>query len=214
MLRSERLPITLPAMARLTRDFFARETLIVARNLLGCRLVHIVDGRRVSGRLVEVEAYTGSDDAASHASRGRTPRNAVMFGPPGVSYVYFTYGIHWLLNVIAKPPDVDYGAAVLLRALEPLEGLELMAARRIGRPRREWANGPAKLTKALGIDGAHNRVDMTAPDGSLFFEWDDPVPDGLVLTGPRVGIDSVPEPWKSKPWRFWVAGSPHVSRSR
>jgi DNA-3-methyladenine glycosylase len=135
-----------------------------------------------------------------------------MFGPVGVSYVYFTYGMHWLLNVIAKPPGADYGAAVLLRALEPLEGLEIVAARRVGRPPREWTSGPARLTAAFGIDGSHNQSDMTAPDSPLFFEEGDPVADEAVRTGARVGIGGVPEPWRSMPWRFWLAGNPYVSR--
>lgn len=198
---------------RLDRSFFARDTVTVARDLLGRVLVHEAEGRRVAGRIVETEAYTGRDDMASHAHRGKTPRNAVMFGPVGVSYVYFIYGMYWLLNVVARPAGADYPAAVLLRALEPLEGLEWMAARRPGRPQREWTSGPGRLTVALGIDGSLNGVDMTAPDSPLFFEEGQPVPGEQVQSGARIGVN-VPEPWKSKPWRFWVAGNPYVSRRR
>nr|MBN1229482.1 DNA-3-methyladenine glycosylase [Anaerolineae bacterium] len=142
------------------RSFYARDTLIVARDLLGCVLVHKHNEARVSGRIVEVEAYCGHDDLASHASRGKTPRTAVMFGQPGTSYVYFIYGRYWLFNVVAKPSDADYPAAVLIRSLEPLEGLDIISQNRQGRPRPEWTNGPARLTLALGINGSHNTLDL------------------------------------------------------
>ena len=198
-------------MTQLRREFFERDTLDVARDLLGQVLVHEVDGRRVAARVVEVEAYQGVDDLASHGSRGRTARNEVMFGPVGVSYVYLIYGMYWLLNVVAKPPGADYPAAILLRAAEPLEGLDVMAARRDGRPLEQWTSGPGRLTMALGVGKAHHGLDMTAPGSPLRFEAGEPVPDERVASGPRVGIN-VPEPWQSKPWRFWVKGSPFVSR--
>jgi DNA-3-methyladenine glycosylase len=207
--------LKLPPMLRLSRDFFARDTLTVARDLLGRHLVRVSEEGRVVGRVVEAEAYIGQDDLACHGSAGRTPRNAVMFGPPGHAYVYFTYGMHWLLNVVAKQPGVaDHPAAVLLRAIEPIEGPELIAARRAGRPPGEWTNGPAKLTLALDIDGRFNGLDVTAPDSPLFFEPGKPVSGGGVATGPRVGLGGTPEPWKSLPWRFYVRESPHVSRGR
>ncbi len=197
-------------MLRLKRDFFARDTLVVARELLGSILVHEIDGQRVVGRVVETEAYMGWEDKASHGHRGKTPRNTVMFGPSGFSYVYFIYGMYWLLNVVAKPCEVDYPAAVLLRAVEPLEGLKWIAARRKGRPTREWASGPGRLTMAMGVDGALNGLDLTRPDSPLYFE-PGPLPDAhQVATGPRIGL-KVPEPWQSKPWRFWLDGHPHVS---
>jgi DNA-3-methyladenine glycosylase len=198
-------------MSRLERAFFARDTRRVARDLLGRLLVREIDGQRLAGRIVEVEAYTGWGDMASHGHRGKTRRNAVMFGEVGFSYVYFTYGMHWLLNVVAKLPGVDYPAAVLIRAVEPLEGLDQIAARRAGRPLREWTSGPARLTMAFGIDGALNGIDMTAADSPLYFEPGARVPDALVIRGPRVGIN-VPEPWQSKPWRYRVSGNPYVSR--
>jgi DNA-3-methyladenine glycosylase len=201
-------------MSRLGRAFFARDTQVVARDLLGRHLVHVLDGERITGRIVETEAYTGFDDQASHGRHGETARNRPMFGQVGVSYVYFTYGMHWLLNVVARTEGAEHPAAVLLRAVEPLAGLDRIAARRDGRPPREWTNGPAKLTKAMGIDGALSGVDLTAPGSPLYFEQGQPVPDEAVQTGPRVGLGSTPEPWLSVPWRFYVADNPYVSRYR
>lgn len=201
-------------MSRLERDFFARDTVSVARDLLGRHLVRVLGGERISGRIVETEAYTGPDDQASHGRHGRTARNALMFGPVGVSYVYFTYGMHWLLNVVARPEGEDYPAAVLLRAIEPLTGLEAIATRRDGRPPHEWTSGPAKLTRALAIDGTLSGMDLTAPGGPLFFEAGEPIPGSVVQSGPRVGLGKTPEPWLSMPWRFFVADNPYVSRYR
>lgn len=188
----------------------------MARNLLGCRLVHQVDDCRIAGRIVEVEAYAGPEDAACHGYRGKTARNAPLFGPAGYSYIYFIYGMYWLANVIAKPQDVgnNYPAAVLFRALEPVEGLEHMAARRLGRPEREWTSGPGRLTTALGIDQTQNNIDLTANSSILFLEQGEPVPDEQVSTGPRVGLNNVPEPWHSIPWRFWIKDNSYVSRRR
>jgi DNA-3-methyladenine glycosylase len=134
-----------------------------------------------------------------------------MWGEPGRAYVYFTYGMHWLLNAVCE--GAGHPAAVLLRALEPLEGLDVIAARRDGRPPTGWASGPARLTQALGIGGAQNRADLTTPEAGLWIEAGDPVPEALVRTGPRIGLGKhVAEPWRSIPWRWWVAGSPYVSR--
>jgi DNA-3-methyladenine glycosylase len=199
-------------MARLSKPFFARDTVTVARSLLGQVLVHEGPEGRAAGRIVEVEAYSGWDDRASHGHRGQTPRNAVMFGPAGVSYVYFIYGRYWLLNIVAKPPGVEYPAAVLLRALEPLSGLELMATRRFGRSQKEWTSGPGRLTLALGVDGSHNQLDLTASESPLFLEEGESIPSEQIGSGPRVGLGSVPEPWKSRPWRFWIADNAYVSR--
>ncbi len=201
---------------RLSRTFFERDTLAVARDLLGCTLVHQVDGCRIAGRVVEVEAYAGPDDAACHGYRGKTERNAPLFGPVGYSYVYLIYGMYWLVNVIAKPRDAgnNYPAAVLFRALEPVEGLDQMAARRSGRPEREWASGPGRLTMALGIDQTQNHIDLTADSSQLFLERGESIPDDQVNTGPRIGLNSVPEPWHSIPWRFWLKDNPYVSRRR
>ncbi len=188
---------------RIPRSFFARPTLVVARELLGARLVRrLPDGQRVSGVIVETEAYIGEEDQGCHARAGRTPRTAVMYGPPGHAYVYFTYGMHWLFNVVTEREG--FPAAVLVRALWPVEGLDFIAARRRGRPRREWTNGPAKLCQALAIDGRHHGADLCAPNATLFLEFDRAFSDESVTIGPRVGLNTVPEPWKSIPWRFRV----------
>ncbi|GAB4522971.1 MAG: DNA-3-methyladenine glycosylase [Anaerolineales bacterium] len=190
---------------QLRREFFARPTLQVARDLLGARLVRLTpDGTRISGVIVETEAYIGQDDLGCHARAGRTARTQVMFGLPGYAYVYFTYGMHWLFNCVTEPPGMP--AAVLVRAIQPLEGIALIARRRAGRPPAQWTNGPAKLCQALGIDGACNGLDLCAPDARLFIESGTPVPEERVTTGARVGLYTVPEPWKSIPWRFCVVG--------
>jgi len=178
----------------------------VARDLLGRRLVRWLDGRRVSGFIVEAEAYDGETDLACHARAGRTPRTEVMYGPPGRAYVYFTYGMHWCLNCVCGP--LGYPAAVLLRAIRPVEGLEIIAARRPGRLEAEWCNGPGKLTQALGIDGSLNSADLSAAAGGLWIEAGQPVEEDRVTVGPRVGIQNVPEPWRSQPWRFRLEENP------
>ncbi len=194
----------------LDRAFFARPATDVARALLGARLVRIA-GQRLSGTIVETEAYRLQADAASHSHRGRTPRNAPMWEAPGHAYVYFTYGMYWLLNVVCEP--VDHPAAVLIRAAEPLEGLDVIAANRPGRPFTEWASGPGRLTMAFAITGQANRADMTDPASALWIEPGEPVPDEQVRTGPRIGLGKhVTEPWRSIAWRWWVDGNPHVSR--
>jgi DNA-3-methyladenine glycosylase len=182
----------------LPREFYSRPTLTVARSLLGMRLVRLQDGIQLSGIITEAEAYIGQEDLACHAHSGKSLRNAVMFGPPGHAYVYFTYGMHWMLNAVTEPED--FPAAVLLRAIQPLEGVEIISARRQGRD----TLGPAKLTQALGIDGTLNGIDLCSPASGLWIGPGAPVPDSAVLTGPRVGLYTVPEPWKSKPWRFRV----------
>jgi DNA-3-methyladenine glycosylase len=163
-------------------------------------LVRLDDGQRLAGMVTETEAYCGEEDLACHARSGLTPRTEVMYGPPGHAYVYLNYGIHWLLNFVTESEGKP--AAVLIRGLEPTEGFEVIARRRDGRPRSEWTNGPAKLTQALDIDKRFNKADLCAPDAQLFVEAGERIPDKDVITGPRVGIDSVPEPWRSIPWRF------------
>ncbi len=188
---------------RLKRSFFNRPTLQVARDLLGRRLVRLDGSLRMAGLITETEAYCGEADLACHARAGRTPRTAVMYGPAGHAYVYFSYGMHWLLNVVTESPGEP--GAVLIRGMEAVEGLERIAARRAGRPRSAWTDGPAKLCQALHITGEQNGIDLTAPEALLFLESGAPVEEDQVATGPRVGIDSVPEPWKSKPWRYRVS---------
>ncbi|MBN1975937.1 MAG: DNA-3-methyladenine glycosylase [Anaerolineae bacterium] len=196
-------------MARLGRDFFARDTLTVARELLGRRLVRLLDGERLSGRIVEVEAYVGEEDQACHARSGRTERNASMYGPPGCAYVYFVYGMHYCLNVVTEREGLP--AAVLVRALEPLEGVEAMQARRGGRADVELASGPARLCQALAIDRQFDGADLCVPDVDLFIERAAGVPDGAVVAGPRIGVRG-DEAALVAPWRFYVRDSRCLSR--
>ncbi len=182
--------------------FYDRPVVEVARALLGMRLVRLLEGRRVGGVIAETEAYRGEKDLACHARAGKTARTAVMYGLPGHAYVYFTYGMHWMLNCVTGAEG--FPAAVLLRAIRPDEGLEIIARRRNGRPPAQWCNGPAKLCQALAIDGAFNGVNLCDPAGGLWIEAGSPVGDEKVRIGTRIGIQNVPEPWRSKPWRFWV----------
>jgi DNA-3-methyladenine glycosylase len=202
---------------RLSRDFFAQDTLTVARTLLGQRLVRRWKEERLSGRIVEAEAYIGGDDLGCHASVGRTARNDAMFGPPGHAYVYFTYGMHWMFNVVTEAQG--FPAAVLIRAIEPIEGLEVMEHNRSlakgTSPRTvfELCSGPAKLTQALGITRALNGTDLCSKRGAeLWLEAAPPVADDDIAIGPRIGLNNTPEPWKSRPWRFYVRASPFVSK--
>jgi DNA-3-methyladenine glycosylase len=197
--------------AILNRDFYTQDATTVGRALLGAVVVRRIDGQRVSGRIVETEAYRLVHDLASHAHVGRTERNLPLWEAPGYAYVYFTYGMYWLLNAVCEP--ADHPAAVLIRAAEPLEGLDIIAANRPGRPFTEWTSGPGRLTRALRIDGEHNRADLTTDAADLWIEAGEPVPDDEVQCGPRVGLGKhVTEPWLSKPWRWWIAGNPHVSK--
>jgi DNA-3-methyladenine glycosylase len=196
-------------MERLARTFYARETLTVARELLGQRLVRLLDGQRIAGRIVEVEAYIGEEDRACHAAPGRTARNAVMYGPAGHAYVYFIYGMHHCLNVVTEREG--FPAAVLVRALEPVEGIAVMRAHRGGREGAELTNGPAKLCYALDIDRALNGVDLVTSE-ELWLERDLAIAGDRVATGPRVGVRG-DERAVTVAWRFWVAGNPFVSRS-
>jgi len=195
-------------LAPLPRRFFARPVLTVARELLGHLLVHDSPEGRTVGRIVETEAYRGRDDPASHAYR-LTPRSRIMAGPPAVAYVYFTYGNHFCVNVVAGMEGVV--GAVLLRALEPLDGIEVMARRRRLPSAsglldlRLLASGPGRLTEAMGIDRTHNGRELTAPP--LFIAHGRP---GLLVikAGSRVGIREGTE----RPWRFVIQGNPYVSR--
>ena len=183
------------------RDFYDRPTLLVARQLLGKRLVRLDGNQRTAGVITEVEAYRGEEDLACHARAGLTPRTSVMYGSAGYAYVYFTYGMHWLFNCVAE--RAGYPAAVLVRSILPTENLNVIAERRAGRPQSEWTNGPAKLCQALNIDGDLNGIDLCDPASELFIEAGEPVPDSSVTRTPRMGLNTVPEPWKSIPWRFY-----------
>jgi DNA-3-methyladenine glycosylase len=182
-------------MAGLT-DLLQLPVLDVAPGLLGSRFSH----GGVTVRLTEVEAYDGADDPGSHAHRGPTHRNRVMFGPSGRLYVYFTYGMHHCCNVACGPEG--QASAVLLRAGEVVDGLEVARARRPGASDRDLARGPGRLCKAMGIDLADNGVDLSHAIALAT------VPAGAVSTGPRVGLRHAAD----RPWRFWLAGDPSVSR--
>ena len=184
----------------LPRDFYDRPTLTVARELIGTRLVRILDGVKLVGLITETEAYIGETDLACHAKAGRTLRTLVMYGPPGCAYVYFTYENHWMLNAVTEKEDIP--AAVLIRAIQPIEGIDVISTRRNGRD----TFGPGKLTKAMSITKSENTLDLTEVNGSLWVEAGISVPDKNVTIGPRVGLNTVPEPWLSKPWRFLVKG--------
>lgn len=203
-------------LMQLGQSFYARSARQVAVDLLGKRLVRLINGRRVSGIIVETEAYCDGDepDLACHADRannGRpTPRTEVIFGPPGFAYVYFTYGVHWMFNVVTGQPGQPNG--VLIRAIEPVEGEEIMAINRGGkRPRRELTNGPAKLTQALLIDKMLKEANLFKPGGVIWIEDGPTVAENMINVGPRVGLGKTPEPWYSMPWRYWIEGNEFVS---
>ena len=187
-------------MKLLPRSFYSRPTLVVARELIGARLVRILDGQKLVGLITEAEAYISQKDLACHAKAGLTARTAVMFGEPGHAYVYFTYGNHWMLNVVTE--RAGFPAAVLIRAIQPILGLDVMLERRNGRD----TFGPGKLCQAMGITKSENGVDLTKKTGSLWIEEGVKVRNSLVTKGPRVGLNNTPEPWLSKPWRFLVKG--------
>jgi DNA-3-methyladenine glycosylase len=196
---------------QLDRAALTVDPLDAARLLLGCVLVADGSGadEPVAVRVVEVEAYQGMDDPASHCYRGRTPRNEVMFGPAGHLYVYFVYGMHFCANVVAQ--DENQPGAVLLRAGEVTSGLDTAWLRRpASRGIAELARGPARLTSVLGIDRGANGIDLTDPAAPVRLYAGDPVPDESVRTGPRVGVAVAME----VPWRYWVDGSPAVSAYR
>jgi DNA-3-methyladenine glycosylase len=218
---------------RAPHDFFARDPITLARLLIGQRLVRILDdGTRLAGTIVETEAYLGVKDAAAHSVNGRrTPRNEAMYGPPGTAYVYFTYGMHYCMNVVCGAEGEP--VAVLLRALEPTEGIEpIRAARMAARlPRRatmspalqtnlpiprlndrELCSGPARLCQALQIDRRHNLIDLAA-DSRLWIEVVRPglPPRGSLVNTPRIGVDYA-GPWAVKPLRWFLRSSIHVSR--
>jgi DNA-3-methyladenine glycosylase len=185
----------------LPQDFYNRPTLNVARELIGVRLVRILDGVKLAGIIAETEAYIGEDDLACHAKAGLTPRTAPMYGPAGHAYVYFTYGNHWMLNAVTEREG--FPAAVLIRAIQPIEGIEVMMERREGRD----TFGPGKLCQAMGITKNENNIDLTVANQSLWIEAGKNIPDKSVTIGPRVGLNNTPEPWLSKPWRFLVKES-------
>lgn len=201
--RGRRRAGTRPA---LPREFYAQPTLQVAEALLGKVLVHRTAGGLAAGMIVETEAYIGEDDPACHAAPGPTPRNAPLYGPPGVAYVYLNYGIHYLVNAVTEPEGSP--AAVLIRALEPIEGIALMRKRRAADGRdiamTDLCRGPGNLTRALGITLAENRLDLTTLPLSI---EDHGVPRPEVEWTPRIGIRVA----VNRRWRCVIAGNPCVS---
>ena len=195
--------------AILPREFYERPTLTVAKELLGKVLVHRTPAGSAAGMIVETEAYIGEDDPACHAAPGPTRRNAPLYGPPGFAYVYLNYGIHYLVNAVTEAEG--HPAAVLIRALAPLDGISLMEERRASNGRQIDANelcrGPGNLTRALGISLGHNLLDLVS--SPLLIEDRGHAP-AKVSWGPRVGITVGVE----KPWRCWITGHPAVSGSR
>jgi DNA-3-methyladenine glycosylase len=193
----------------LTRDFYNRPTLTVAADLLGKVLVHRTPAGVAAGMIVETEAYIGEDDPACHAAPGPTRRNAPLYGPPGLAYVYLNYGIHYLVNAVTEAEG--HPAAVLIRALSPVEGIRLMQKRRApGGQHVDPVNlcrGPGNLTRALGITLTDNLLDLTS--SQLSIEDRGLTPEG-VSSGPRIGIRVGVE----RPWRRWVTGHPSVSGPR
>ncbi|TCD47896.1 DNA-3-methyladenine glycosylase [Chlorobium sp. N1] len=194
-------------MRRLTREFFTASTLELTERLLGKVFVRrAASGALLKGRIVETEAYLGSGDEACHAWRKKTPRNEVMFRAPGTLYVYFTYGCHHLLNIVTEPEGV--AGAVLLRAMEPLEGIPLMQERRRTGRETELMNGPAKLAAALRLDCGDSGRDLFGDE--FWLEDAPPPPPSAIATSSRVGITRSRE----LPWRKYLAASPHVSKGR
>lgn len=186
----------------ITIEFYQRPVLVVAKELLGKRLVRNLDGQVVAGIISETEAYDGMQDLACHARVGRTKRNEVMFGPAGHAYVYFTYGMHWCMNIVTG--GVDYPAAVLIRAIVPVEGKDIIARNRGKVDPKNWVNGPAKLTQAMQINGLQNGIDLTNTHQDLWVESCKVIDETSIKNSPRVGISNTPEPWRSLPWRFWI----------
>ena len=218
-------------MAMFPRDFLAGDTETAARRLIGARLVRGSGPEARAGRIVEVEAYIGQEDLASHARAGRTKRNAVMFGPPGAAYVYLVYGMHNCLNVVTEAEGRP--AAVLIRAVEPIAGIDEMRSSRLGvlgggsgrreaaeelsrrrietLPKTRLAAGPGLVCAAFSIDRRDDGRDLCDPASPIRLEItdeDEPLP---IAVGPRIGISYAPEPWLSRPWRFFVPG--HASLS-
>ncbi len=198
------------SISKLPREFYTRPNVVtVARELLGKLLVvPAPNGKRVSGRIVEVEAYRGPQDRAAHSYGGRrTKRTETMYGVGGTVYVFFVYGMYYQFNVVTNVADAPH--AVLVRAVEPVEGIDLMRQRRHGQPDPNLTNGPGKLCIALGID---RKLDASDLLGDRVWLEDGPkIPRSQIASGPRIGIDYAEE-WRDKPWRFWIRNNSWVSR--
>lgn len=192
---------------KISRPFYEQPTLEVARQLLGKYLIRKHPDGKTVGRILETEAYVGPQDLACHASRGRTARTEIMFGPAGHAYVYFIYGMYYCLNIVTE--EKDHPSAVLIRALEPVEGIELMKARRRTETHRNLASGPGKLCQAFAIDKFLNGADIC---GGVLYVEDRGERAPKILATPRVGVDYAGK-WKDKPWRFLIRGNEFVSKT-
>jgi DNA-3-methyladenine glycosylase len=195
---------------KLPRDFYTRPNVVtVARDLLGKLLVVPADnGKRVSGRIVEAEAYRGPQDRAAHSYGGRrTKRTEVMYGIGGTAYVFFVYGMYYQFNVVTNVAETPH--AVLIRAIQPVEGIELMRKRRHGQSDHNLTNGPGKLCIAMGIDRELDAADLLG--NRVWLEGAEHIPRLRIASGPRIGIDYA-EGWVDKPWRFWIKDNPYVSK--
>ncbi len=196
---------------KLPREFYTRKNVLeVARDLIGRKLVvPNRGGRRVAGIIIETEAYRGPEDRASHAYNGRrTQRTETMYAIGGTAYVYFVYGMYYQFNVVTNVEDLPH--AVLVRAVEPVEGLDIIRRRRRGRPEYELTSGPGRLCLALGIDRGLDKADLLGD--RVWIEEGVNVSPRQIARGPRIGIDYAEE-WVMKPWRFWIRDNPFVSRS-
>lgn len=198
-------------------EFYARDSLKVARDLLGAHVTSRVAGTDTTIRITEVEAYRGQEDPGSHAYRGETKRTAVMFGPPGHLYVYFTYGMHWCMNVVCGATGT--ASAVLLRAGEVVSGLEAVRERRVSaRSDIDLARGPARLTTALGLDGSANGLNLLSPQATVQItceaDGSGAVRNSQISTGGRVGVSGPGGDGDTYPWRLWITSDPTVSQYR
>ena len=189
---------------KLSPTYFQQTDVVqLARDLIGKVIYTHIDHKLCSGVISETEAYDGTHDLACHARVGKTNRNEVMFGAAGHAYVYFTYGMHWCLNVVTG--EVGYPAAVLIRAIEPLEGNSIIAHNRPNVEPKNWTNGPAKLTKAMQINKEQNGVNLTYKESNLWIENGITIQEESIITTPRIGINNTPEPWRSMPWRYVIS---------
>jgi DNA-3-methyladenine glycosylase len=209
-MRAKEFDKHLRSHSKLPREFYTRSNVLtVARDLLGTLLVvPASDGTRVSGLIVEAEAYRGPKDRASHAYGGRrTRRTETMYQIGGTAYIFFVYGMYNLFNVVTNIEGIPH--AILIRALEPVEGIDIMKQRRHGQPDRNLTNGPGKLCIAMGIDRSFDREDLL--NDRVWIERAERISRANIVAGPRVGIDYAEE-WVNKPWRFWIKDNPFVSR--
>jgi DNA-3-methyladenine glycosylase len=194
-------------MERLEKQFYEIPTLVLAEKLLGKIFVRTLPGNiQLKARIVETEAYLGLDDEACHAWRGKTPRNRIMYQKPGTMYIYFSYGCHYLLNIVSEPEHI--AGAVLLRAMEPVEGELFMQEQRGTTVASQLMSGPAKLAQALAIDNRYNGSDLYGNE--FFLENAPPVPEAMIGTSTRVGISKS----RDLPWRKFIISNPHVSKVR